>query len=279
MSNELQKTAGDSQQNAQQNKRLVEVFSSGGGTQSTAIAALILQSKLPRPDFTVIADTGYEMPTTWEYLDAYVRPAFVKAGMEIHRVKASEWAANWGRGIFANSGQLLMPAFSSRNGGGKLPNFCTKAWKIEVVTRWLSKVHSVRKSEFRKWIGFSRDETRRVHAMMAGAEYKAGRIRFPLVHDFPTKRHEAGKIVAEMGWPPAPRSRCYNCPNQSDLEWAEVKRDHPAEWEKAIRLDEAIRERDPSAYLHSSIKPLRDADLTEEDDLFSGGCHNGECFV
>jgi len=41
----------------------------------------------------------------------------------------------------------------------------------------------------------------------------------------------------------------------------------------------SIRERDENAYLHSAIKPLRDADLTKPDDLFSGSCPSGECFL
>ena len=69
------------------------------------------------------------------------------------------------------------------------------------------------------------------------------------------------------------------CPNQSDHEWAEVKTDYPQLFDDAIKLDESIRERDANAYLHSAIKPLRDADLTKPDDLFSGSCPSGECFL
>jgi len=43
---------------------MTEVFSTGGGTQSTAIAGLIVQGLLPKPEICVIADTGREMPTT-----------------------------------------------------------------------------------------------------------------------------------------------------------------------------------------------------------------------
>ena len=67
---------------------MIQLFSSGGGTQSCAIAALIVQGKLPKPDLCVIADTGYENDRTWEYLDAVVRPALVAIGVEVHRVYA-----------------------------------------------------------------------------------------------------------------------------------------------------------------------------------------------
>lgn len=256
---------------------LVEVFSSGGGTQSACITALICRGLLPKPDFVVIADTGKEMPTTWEYLDAVIRPALAKIGLEVHRIKASEWANNWGRGIFATSGDLLMPAFSSLN-NSKLSAFCSKAWKEEVVNRWLSQVHGLTRSKFRKWIGFSLDESKRWVRIMNGDEGRGGLIRLPLVHDVPTRRQAAIAIVEKMGWPTPPRSRCWCCPNQSDFEWREVK-EIPALWAASTTLDVTIRERDPHAFLHSTLKPLAEADLTQPEDLFSGSCPSGECFL
>jgi hypothetical protein len=37
---------------------MIEVFSSGGGTQSACISALIVQGLLPKPDIFAIADTA-----------------------------------------------------------------------------------------------------------------------------------------------------------------------------------------------------------------------------
>ena len=258
---------------------LLEVFSTGGGTQSTAISALIIQGKLPKPDLVVIADTEREMPTTWQYLDAVVRPALKAIGLEVHRVKSSEWSREKVRGIFT-ADQVQIPAFSNLNGNpSKLSAFCSSHWKGESIDRWLSQVHGVTRSKYRKWIGFSMDETTRVLRMMGGKDYKNGLVRFPLVHDVPTKRQAAIRLVEEMGWPKPPRSRCWMCPNQSDYEWAEVQTDYPQLFDEAIKLDESIRERDENAYLHSAIKPLRDADLTKPDDLFSGSCPSGDCFL
>jgi hypothetical protein len=44
------------------------VWSYGGGKQSVAIAALIVQGKLPKPDLIVMADTdanGHLLGATW----------------------------------------------------------------------------------------------------------------------------------------------------------------------------------------------------------------------
>lgn len=258
---------------------LVEVFSSGGGTQSACISALICQGKLPKPDIMVIADTGREMPTTWEYLDAVIRPAMAAIGVEVHRVLTRDWVSPADKHVFHTNGSLLIPAFSNMHGTpSKLSSFCSDKWKVRVITRWLKKVHGLGRSQCRKWIGFSLDETKRVLRMQEGHEYKAGLIRFPLVHDVPTRRQEAIQIVERMGWPTPPRSRCWMCPNQSDYEWREVK-ERPELWNAATSLDFSIRAGDPHAFLHSTLQPLSQADLTKPDDLFSGSCASGVCFL
>jgi hypothetical protein len=259
---------------------LVEVFSTGGGTQSCAISCLIIEGKLPRPDYVVIADTGREMPTTWQYLDAVVRPAFKEIGLEVHRISKEEYAAPWGRDIFATSGHLMIPAFTTQNGEiSKLSAFCSSAWKAEVCDRWFAKTLGITRSQRRHWIGFSLDEPKRWGRMIDGKEFKSGLIRLPLVHDIPTRRHEAIRIVEKHGWPKPPRSRCFDCPNQSDFEWAEVQSDYPKNFQQAIERDETMRLRDTHAFLHQSAKPLRDVDLKQPDDLFSAGCPSGECFL
>ena len=271
-SNEQPKTQG-------MNELVPQVWSCGGGTQSVAIGALIVQGRLPKPDFACIADTGKEMPTTWEYFDAVLKPNLAAVGVDIVRVSREEFASPWGKGMFATSGQLMIPAYSNLNGEpSKLSAFCSGAWKQEVIDRWLSKVHGATRSKLVKWIGFSRDEKTRILRMQAGTEWKAGLIRFPLHDDVPLRRHEAIQLVEAMGWPKPPRSRCWMCPNQSDLEWEEV-RQIPELWEQACALDGTIRERDPHAFLHASITPLRGADTSAGDDLFSAGCPSGECFL
>lgn len=256
-----------------------QVFSSGGGTQSCAIAALIVQGRLPKPDICVIADTGYENHRTWEYTDAIVAPALQDCGVEVCRILAADWASLWGKGVFATSGQLMIPAYTDQSGViSKLSTYCSNAWKQEVVDRWLSKACGLTRSQFVKWIGFSRDEVKRVFRMAKGEEYLKGLIRFPLVRDVQTTRHEAIQIVADMGWPTPPRSRCWMCPNQNDHEWREIKADVNM-WASAVAFEDAFRLRDPHAFCHKSGKPLREVDFTEEDDLFAGKCESGGCFL
>lgn len=261
-------------------KSKIQVWSCGGGTQSCAIAVLICQGRLPKPDISAIADTGRENPATWQYLDSVLRPNLAKVDVEIIRISKDEWASPRGKGLFATSGDLMIPAYSNKSGeASKLSAFCSGAWKQEVLNRWLSIDRGIVRSQCVKWIGFSYNETKRILRMQQGEEWAKGLIWFPLVQGVPLTRHESIKLVENAGWPKPPRSRCWMCPNQSDMEWSEVKTDYPELFEKACTMDEEIRLKDPHAFLHSSIKPLRDADLNPKEDLFSAGCPSGECFL
>jgi hypothetical protein len=264
---------------------LLQVFSSGGGTQSAAIAALIVQGRLPKPDFCVIADTGYEMPTTWNYWHGVIVPELAKVGVKAERIPLEfqsvpahgrDWQSH-------NENTILLPMFSNQSGGkGKLKGFCSSRWKVEVVDRYLRRTHGIKRSQYCKWIGFSFDEQKRIAAMMQGEEYKRGLIRFPLAQaqDAIMRRHDSAALLFEMGWPEAPRSRCFMCPNQSDWEWREVKQDYPEYFQKAVDLERQILSVDHHAFMHQSCKPLDEVDFTQ-DDLFSSGaqCSTGMCFV
>lgn len=266
------------------NQPKAQVWSCGGGTQSAAIAVLILQGKLPKPDIAVIVDTGRETRRTWEYLDGVVNPAMKAFGLEVQRVKAEEWACRYSKINLFDLGRykgVLIPAYSTLNGSrSKLSNYCTGNWKIETRDNWLNKTQKLTRSHVVTWVGFSTDEPRRYFKMMAGEEFKKGLIRLPLVHDVPTKRWEAIKLVQDFGWPTPPRSACWMCPNHDDDEWRKLMTECPEEFQKAVELEREIRKVDPDLWLHRSCVPLDQVDFTKEPDLFGPhGCDSGQCFT
>ena len=262
----------------------VEIFSHGGGTQSAAITALIVQGRLPKPDFACIVDTERERQTTWDYLDAVIRPALAGIGIEVHRIRKSEWGTSPEHGmdyVSHNGNTLLLPAFTSQSDSfGKLSGFCSKTWKVETKARFIREVLKVPTNRQKQWIGFSMDEARRAIRMMNGDEYKAGLIRFPLIHDVPLKRRAAIQIVESMGWPTPPRSACYMCPNQGDHEWRDLKANSPAEFAAACELEKEVQKVDPFAWFHKSCIPLGEVDFSMPEDLFTDrACSSGGCFT
>lgn len=249
------------------------------------IGALIVQGKLKRPDIAGIADTGFEAASTWKYYNETLFPALAAVGVEIHRIKASEWNPKRATVFYeykdkTRDPDLQIPAFSTRFGTvSKLSNHCTGRWKIEAMDKWIRQTYGLTRSKFCAWIGFSFDEASRALRMMDGEEYQNGLIRFPLIHDVRLSRQQAVKLVEDMGWPKPPRSACWCCPNHSDFEWAKMKNERPAEFAKAVAFEQEIRKRDPDAWLHRSAMPLNEVAFDGPTDLLSTPCDSGVCFV
>jgi hypothetical protein len=235
-----------------------QFWSNGGGVQSAAIAVLILQGKLPRPDLIAIADTERERSSVWKYFDEVVQPALQSAGLTMERVLKSEFAhedlwEDWGN---KNELQLLMPAFIANSDGstGRLRTLCSSRWKRRVMQRWL---RSKGVEQCDAWIGFSVDEMRRVRT----SDEKWYQFRYPLIFDMPMRRGECIRLVEEYGWPSPPRSACYMCPNRVDSEWRDMKVNWPADFAKAVEVERDIWKLRPDFFLHRSLKPLDQVDF------------------
>ena len=254
-----------------------QVWACGGGTQSCAIAVLIIQGKLPKPDISVIADTGRECAETWRYLDSVLTPELAKVGIAIERISAERFSY-CGTNLFNARGSSLMPMYSTEGGRkSKLPGYCSKYWKGDVCQRYLSEVHSLTESEIVKWLGYGKEEQTRWTRCMSGKDYTEGRIFLPLVTAVSLNRAECQALVKSMGWPvPAPRSRCWMCPNQRDEEWAALSAE---ELNRAVEVEREIQLKDPDVWLHRSCIPLDQVDFSQPEDLFSRPCDSGMCFV
>lgn len=244
----------------------VSIWSSGGGTQSTAIAALICMGEL-RPDLSIIVDTGYELSTTWDYLTRWVEPALKAAGVTLHRVHKKRYATV----DLLRNDDVLIPAFTTESGAvGKLPTYCSNEWKQRVMRRWAVEQGVQRASV---WLGMTIDELRRVTQPTGKWENE-----YPLIARRMT-RGDCIALVKRMGWPEPPRSSCWMCPNKPRAEWSWQKEHAPDDHAKAIQFDKDLRLIDEDLWLHESGKPLGDADFSIADDLFTGRCDSGMCFV
>lgn len=247
-----------------------QIWSSGGGVQSTAIAALIVSGKLPMPDLAVIADTGREQSTTWDYMDRVTVPALERVGVTLHRVPASQYATV---DLYTGSkgDTLAIPAFTDQSGEiGKLPSYCSNEWKTRVVQRWATE-QGVLAADV--WKGISTDEKRR-----ATRTFGKWRSRYVLIEQR-MNRGDCIAIVARMGWPLPPRSSCWMCPNHTQEEWRDIRDNKPADWAAAVKFDREIRKRDPHAYVHSDCVPLDKANLDDSNGvLFDHSCTSGVCF-
>ena len=251
------------------------VWSYGGGVQSVALACLVAQAEVGSPDEIVFADTGRERSTTWSYTERYVMPMLARHGMTV-QVAGHELATV---DLYAKNGDILIPAFTET---GKLPTFCSTEWKRRVVQRHLRRLGYGPKRPVEMWIGISVDEVGRAKpSPVAWITHS-----WPLLFERPTRRDECAGIIKRAGLPPAPRSRCWMCPNQTDAEWREMlDANDYADGLRAKALDEELRQRPDSLYLHRSRGALCQNALARTDeptnDLFGGhdDCESGMCFI
>jgi hypothetical protein len=256
-----------------------QIWNNGGGTQSAAIAALIVTGKLPKPDLAVIADTGREKSSTWDYLDHRIVPALASVGVTMHRIRKEDWAANDLHGG-ADGETLLIPAFTTQGGDvGKLPAYCSAEWKRDVVRRWAN-AQGVKAAT--NWIGYSTDEMGRAykaqHSTKAQGKWQ---VDFPLIRlgmDRGACAHYALDVLGEL----PRRSSCWMCPNMNMGEWRDVM-DDPRDRVKVIKFDREMRERDPHAWLTDQSVPIEQADFDDANEVLfgrdGGACESGMCFV
>ena len=247
------------------------VWSYGGGTQSAAIAVMILTGELPRPDVVVMADTSREVYETWWYLEETVQPALDKIGIKV--VIVGHDYAYWDL-VKEKKGDVLIPAFTRKYGSiGKMPTFCSNEWKRRPIQRWLRE-QGVQSCDL--WLGISTDEMVR----MKESDVKWMRHVYPLIEILPTSRIQCRAKILQYGWPEPPKSRCWMCPNMSPGSWKQLKHKYPDDFQKAVDLEYELHRTDEKIFLHPLAIPLPLAveQSEQQSDMFDG-CDSGFCWT
>ena len=173
---------------------------------------------------------------------------------------------------------------SAASGGAQ----CTHQYKLKPL-RWAYRelLGKGRKSKLKPgaieaWIGISTDEAMR----MKPSDVAWLRHRWPLI-ERRMNRQDCKAWLERHGFPIPPKSSCIGCPYHNDAYWRDMRDHAPGEWQDAVYVDRVIRARGTSdrleQYMHPSLKPLDQADLsTLEDhgqlDLFTNDCE-GMCGV
>ena len=219
-------------------KRL-ELWSFGGGVQSTAIAVLIEQGKLPRPDGILWADTGDESEEIYAHIAAWMPRLEAMAPVYVLKKK----------GKYPRLGDMVIKKALTSKGSNTLPYFladpktgapsltrrgCTFNYKTEPLNRRAAKlVKEAGADSFRWWLGISRDEMQRMksdqwHPLV---EHFDGRMRSDAM-----SRKDCERIMADAG-ESAPRSSCVFCPFRTASEWSSLSTNDRA---RVTQIDEAI---------------------------------------
>lgn len=262
----------------------LQVLSNGGGTQSCAVAVLIYQGALPKPDLVIMVDTEREASDAIEYQLKHIKPLFDEMGVPFLVVKKSKWTRD--DVVSENDDDCVLPGFytefSGRDKHGKCnkqPGYCSSKWKVTPLRRELN--HRFGEKELTAqgvdfWVGMSLEERSRV-------KYPTGKWqkRYPLF-EAGILRNQAIKIVEDFGLPTPPRSSCWMCPNRANEEWLFMQQHVPQDFAAAVAFEKELRKDFPWLYLHKEGKTLDLVDLTiptKQLDIYDQFCDTGMCFV
>lgn len=215
-------------------KKGYTVLSLGGGLQSTTLLLLSLHDELPRIDFALFADTGWEREATYQNVEI-LREYAMQFDVPIFTVKG--YASVRDQALNPEHGNFIqMPIYtkSKRTGSiGQAKRQCTTHFKIRPMRKFLRDNFGHR-ATFDQWIGISRDEALRQKP--SGVKYITN--KFPLLENG-WDRAKCVKWLTDEGFSIPSKSSCVGCPYRSTETWLSLTE---KEMHDAIDLDEKIRD-------------------------------------
>jgi hypothetical protein len=253
------------------------VLSLGAGVQSSTLALMAAKGEVtPMPDLAIFADTQAEPESVYKWLDwlenelPFPVVRVTKGDLRAHVLEIKERkkdAAKYMRGS--------IPTYQLNDDGSKGVLFrkCTFDFKIAPMQKYLKQFKG---EQITMWLGISTDESHR----QKDSQVDAIAHRYPLI-EIGFNRTACLDWMGRNGYPTPPRSSCYFCPYHNDAEWIRLKRDEPAEFEKAVQFEADLHETfdrqtvmKTKPFLHASLKPLHQIQFRHQDqpNLFGNEC-------
>jgi len=216
----------------EQDSKAYVVVSYGGGTDSTALLIEAHRRKI-RPDLILFADTGSEMPHTYDYLRVIAEWC---ARVGFPEIQVVRWYH--GRDGFVPLHQRCLERAelpSKAYGRGS----CSTNWKQgplnKAATGHPAVVAALEAGEVvERWIGYDAREGARV----ANLHHKPPpfRWRAPL-HEWDIDREQCREIIAAAGLPQPGKSSCWMCPMMRGDEVDAMAREYPALAALAVQME------------------------------------------
>ncbi len=255
----------------------LKVLSLGAGTQSTVLALMAEQgyADMPRPDFAIFADTGWEPPAVYAHLE------WLKAQLsyEVVTVTAGNIKEDLLQGRNPRGHRFLdIPTYLTLPDGRAAiaKRQCTSDYKLDPIRQELRRRlglepgrRAPKEKQVEMWLGISKDEE--VRQKPSRDEWITN--RWPLVE----RGYSRGQLHQWFRdrYPDRalPRSACIGCPYHGNREWKQLKEHDPVSFAEAVHVDEALRQQPHlqslskgQAFLHRSRIPLKDVDFGAVQD-------------
>ncbi|MER7226400.1 hypothetical protein [Streptomyces rubradiris] len=234
--------------------------------------ALSANGVLPKADYAIFADTGWEPRAVYQHLDRLEKEIAAPAGIPVLRVSSGNIRRD---ALDPNHRFASMPLYVLNQDGrpGMTRRQCTGEYKIKPIKRQVRELlgyphpQRVPKDVFvEQWVGISTDEFHRAK----DADVRYMRNRHPLI-DLGWSRSDCLRYLTSLGLADTPKSSCLGCPYHGNAQWRHI-RENPEEWRDVVEFDAAIRAGNAranasgtrllgQAFLHRSRVPLSEAPI------------------
>ncbi|MCY0942322.1 hypothetical protein [Streptomyces antarcticus] len=241
--------------------------------QSSALLALSAEGILPKVDYAIFADTGWEPAAVYSHLDRLEREIAEPAGIPVLRVSSGNIRND---ALNPSKRFASMPLYILNKEGkpGMTRRQCTGEYKIKPIKQKVREIlgypypQRIPSGMFvEQWVGISTDEFHR--AKDSDVTYM--RNRHPLI-DMGWSRSDCIRYLKSIGLADTPKSSCLGCPFHGNAQWRNIRDASPAEWDDVVRFDAEIRKGNAranatgnpllgEAFLHRSRVPLSEAPI------------------
>ncbi len=205
----------------------------GGGTNSTAMLCGFRERGI-NPALIIFADTGAEMPHTYQHVRLMNEKVREWWGMEIVTVRAK-------RTIVEHSEKIsMLPslAYGRRS--------CSQKFKHEPMEKYLKMwLRTLCKTECVKAIGYHAEEGYRVAGKPTSKQLAKGlseRYWYPLV-EWQWRQEECQAAICRQGLPQPGKSACFFCPASKRSEVVKLGENHPDLLKKALEIEANAQKR------------------------------------
>ncbi|MFE9305985.1 hypothetical protein [Streptomyces sp. NPDC006856] len=235
--------------------------------------ALSAAGDLPKVDYAIFADTGWEPRAVYAHLDRLEREIAAPAGIPVLRVSTGNIRDD---ALDPHHRFASMPLYILNQDGkaGMTRRQCTGEYKIKPIKKQVRALLGypyparIPQEVFvEQWVGISTDEFHRAK----DADVKYMRNRHPLI-DLGWSRTDCVRYLSSLDLADTPKSSCLGCPFHGNAQWRHIRDTSPEEWADVVEFDAAIRQGNAranaggnpllgEAFLHRSRVPLADAPI------------------
>jgi len=209
------------------------VLSFGGGVNSTALMVSMIEHGR-RLDEVVFADTGGEVPETYDYLKD------VSSYLKEHGVSFRRVASRFGFLYDCCERRRVIPS--------EIWRWCTRGFKIRPIYAYYRSFGT----HVCQYLGISYEERDRMRE--SGVPYVTN--KYPLISKR-INRDRCVDIIIGAGLKLPVRSGCFFCPFNSLSRWVEIHRNHSELYSRAMLLEENSKHFPRQKLVRLSLRMLK----------------------